>query len=113
MHWLRWARFDTAAVAILAALSCLPAAVAHEGPLASASACASCHRPEGAGTAIPSIAGWDEKRIVDAMLAYRSGQRASQIMRVVASAVSLDEIAAIARVLAAEGATQKPAVAAK
>jgi cytochrome c553 len=65
-----------------------------------AAACASCHRPDGRGTGIPTIAGLDEDRIVKLMLAYRLESHGNQIMHVVASALSPEEIAAIAHYLA-------------
>ncbi len=91
--------FLLVAGAALAAARPGAAASAMEGSQLAA-ACASCHRPDGRGTGIPPIAGLDEDRIVKSMLAYRSDVHGSQIMHVVAAALSPDEIAAIARYLA-------------
>lgn len=66
-----------------------------------AGACAACHQP-GAHDAIPSIMGLDEGRAVSMMLSYRSGARQSQVMHVVASALSAEEITAVAHYLAGQ-----------
>jgi sulfide dehydrogenase cytochrome subunit len=66
-----------------------------------AAACASCHRLDGRDTGIPPVVGLDAASITQAMLAYRSGARASQIMQVVARALTPPQIASIARYLAA------------
>jgi cytochrome c553 len=73
-----------------------------------AAACASCHRPDGHDTVIPSIAGLDESRIVHLMLAYRSAERGSQIMRVVADALTPEEIEAVANYVARHPSEKKP-----
>ena len=89
-----------------ALLLCIGLAVAAGGRAAVASdasqlaaACASCHATAGDAGAIPRIAGSDQSLIEFSMLAYRSGQRESQAMRIVANALSLDEITAVARYL--------------
>jgi cytochrome c553 len=90
-------------VLLLACLSALPAAADTPGrPLAAA--CASCHRLDGHAAEISPLLGKDEGAIVQAMLAYRSGARESQIMHIVATALSPDEITAIGHYLA----SQKP-----
>ena len=66
-----------------------------------AAVCASCHPLDGRNTGIPPLAGLDEAKIAQAMLAYRSGERTSQTMHVVAAALSPAEIARVARYLAA------------
>lgn len=66
-----------------------------------AATCASCHRLDGRDEGIPSIIGLDEKKFADTMEAFRSGQRSSQIMHVVALSLSDEEIAALAHYLAA------------
>ena len=64
-----------------------------------AASCASCHG--GAGAAgIARLADLDAAQVVQAMLSYRRGERRSQIMRVVAAALSPDEIMAVAAYLA-------------
>jgi cytochrome c553 len=65
-----------------------------------AAACASCHRTDGHDTVIPSIAGLDESRIVHLMLAYRAAEQGSQIMHVVAGALTAEEIEAVAHYVA-------------
>ncbi len=61
--------------------------------------CASCHLS--AGGAIPPIVR-NQGRIETAMLAYRSDPNSSQIMHVVARALSPEEITAVAQYLAAQ-----------
>ncbi len=65
-----------------------------------AASCAACHLSGADGAGIPPIAGHDEKRIEQTMLAYRSDAHGSQIMHVVAAALSPAEIATIAHYLA-------------
>ncbi len=67
-----------------------------------AAACAACHRLDGRDTALPPVAGADEAGIVRALLAYRAPDASSQIMHVVAGALSPEEIAAVAHYLAAQ-----------
>lgn len=67
-----------------------------------AGACAGCHDPDAQGDAIPPIAGLPENQIVQSMRAYRSGKRSSQIMHVVATALSEQETAAIAHYYAGQ-----------
>ena len=92
-----------AGLACLAAQPCA-AASGNQGTQLAAS-CASCHRPDGRDTGIPPVVGLDESRIVQSMRAYRAGERTSQIMNVVAAALSAEETAAVAHYLAG----QKPA----
>ena len=65
-----------------------------------AAMCAACHRLDGRDQGIPSIIGLDPKKLSEAMEAYRSGKRSSQIMSVVARSLSTEEIAALAEYLA-------------
>jgi cytochrome c553 len=65
-----------------------------------AAACASCHQPDGHDTVIPPLAGLEESRIVHLMLAYRSAEQRSQIMHVVAGALTPEEIQAVAHFVA-------------
>jgi cytochrome c553 len=88
------------AVALAGLIAQPGAAIAGNQGRELAAACASCHRPDGHGTAIPSIAGLDETRIVHSMLAYRSADQGNQIMHVVAGALSPEEIATVAHYLA-------------
>ena len=63
--------------------------------------CAACHRLDGQDTAIPSIVGMDVPKFADAMTAFKSGARSSQIMHVVALQLSDAEIEILAEYLAA------------
>ena len=67
-----------------------------------AAMCASCHRLDGRDKGIPSIAGMDKEKFVDAMAAFKSGERSSQIMHVVALSLGDGEIATLAEYLAAQ-----------
>ena len=73
-----------------------------------AAVCASCHRLNGGDRFIPSIVGLGEDRLTRAMLAYRLGERSSHIMRAIALSLSDEEIAAVARFLAAQGKKAEP-----
>jgi cytochrome subunit of sulfide dehydrogenase len=66
-----------------------------------AAMCASCHRPDGGDRGIPTILGMGPEMLSRAMLAYRSSERPSHIMRAVALSLSDEEIATVARYLAA------------
>lgn len=65
--------------------------------------CASCHRLDGRDRGIPPIVGLSEGQLTRAMLADRSGERTSHIMQAVALSLSDEEIATVARYLAAQG----------
>ena len=65
-----------------------------------AASCAACHRPGGGGSAIPALVGLDEAQLATILLEYRSGVRRSQIMRVIADAISPEEIVRVAHALA-------------
>ena len=73
-----------------------------------AAVCASCHRLDGGEKGIPSIIGLGEDRLTRAMLAYRSGERSSHIMRAIALSLSDEEIATVARFLDAQGKKAEP-----
>ena len=66
-----------------------------------AAMCASCHRLDGSGKAIPSIVGMDKQKLIDAIAAYQSGARASSIMHAVALQLGDGETATLADYLAA------------
>lgn len=72
-----------------------------------AAICASCHRLDGRDKGIPSIVGMDKEKFADAMTAFKSGERSSQIMHAVALSLSDDEIATLAEYLAAQPAETK------
>jgi cytochrome c553 len=71
-----------------------------------AAACASCHLQDGQGSGIPPIAGLTESRIAEQMFGYRASEARSQIMYVVANALTLREITDVAHYIA----EQPPAV---
>jgi cytochrome c553 len=66
-----------------------------------AATCASCHGPNGSDQGIPAIMGLDEQRIIAAMLAYRQSERPNHVMHAVAISLSDEELASVARYLAA------------
>lgn len=68
-----------------------------------AAICASCHRLDGGGTGIPSIIGLGEERLTNALLAYRASESPNHIMHVIALSLSDEEIASVARYVAAQG----------
>jgi cytochrome c553 len=96
-----------AASPILLAVSARVAAANDQGEQIAA-VCASCHRLDGGDRFIPSIVGLGEDRLTRAMLAYRLGERPSHIMQAIALSLSDEEIAAVARFLAAQGRKAEP-----
>jgi cytochrome subunit of sulfide dehydrogenase len=66
-----------------------------------AAMCASCHRLDGGDDGIPTILGMSPEMLTHAMLAYRSRERPSHIMRAIALSLNDEEIATVARYLAA------------
>ncbi|WP_246738103.1 c-type cytochrome [Bradyrhizobium sp. CCBAU 051011] len=66
-----------------------------------AAMCASCHRLDGGDGGIPTILGMSPKMLTRTMLAYRAHERPSHIMRAIALSLSDEEIATVARHLAA------------
>src|SRR6266498_1461891 len=66
-----------------------------------AAMCASCHRLDARDGGIPTILGMSPEMLTRAMLAYRSREHPSHIMRAVALSLSDEEIATVARYLAA------------
>jgi cytochrome subunit of sulfide dehydrogenase len=94
-------------IALLAILSLFPfsvqrsTATENEQGAQLAAMCAACHRLDGRDQGIPSIIGLDPKKLSEAMEAFRSGKRSSQIMNVVARSISTEEMAALAEYLAA------------
>jgi cytochrome subunit of sulfide dehydrogenase len=67
-----------------------------------AAVCASCHRLDGRDHGIPSIVGLDQATLVAEMAAFKSGERTSQIMRVMSLSLTADDFSAVARYLAAQ-----------
>ena len=92
---------------ILLAASARAAAANDQGGQIAA-VCASCHRLDGGEKGIPSIIGLGEDPLTRAMLAYRLGERPSHIMRAIALSLSDEEIATVARFLAAQGKKAEP-----
>ena len=95
---------NAAALAWAAALA-LPMSAALASGSASnarelAATCAACHGPPGREPAIPDITGLDENHCMQMLVAYRKGERRSQVMQIVAAALTPDEIAAVAHFLA-------------
>jgi sulfide dehydrogenase cytochrome subunit len=68
-----------------------------------AAACASCHRLDGAGMGIPTIIGLGEQKLTSALLAYRVSESPNHIMHAIALSLSDEEIASVARYVAAQG----------
>jgi cytochrome c553 len=97
-----------AASPILLVAASARAAAANDEGRQIAAVCASCHRLDGGEKGIPSIIGLGEDRLTHAMLAYRSGERSSHIMRAIALSLSDEEIATVARFLAAQGKKAEP-----
>jgi cytochrome c553 len=67
-----------------------------------AAVCASCHGLSGGDTGIPAIMGLDEQKIIAAIIAYRASERPNHIMHAIALSFSNEEIASVARYLAAQ-----------
>lgn len=67
-------------------------------PAMMAHSCAGCHGTNGSsvGPSIPSIAGMDQERFIDAMLDYRRGERAATIMTRMAKGYTDADIAGMA-----------------
>jgi cytochrome subunit of sulfide dehydrogenase len=66
-----------------------------------AAMCASCHCLDGGDHGIPTILGIGPETLTRAMIAYRSSERPGHIMHAVALSLSDEEIATVARYLAA------------
>jgi cytochrome c553 len=77
-----------------------PAAESNQGTQLAA-ICAACHRLDGLDQGIPTIIGLDEKKFTEIMADFKSDKRKSQIMSVVARSLSDEEIAELAKYLAA------------
>jgi cytochrome c len=77
-----------------------PAILAIEGDPAYgeylAGECTTCHQADGEDKGIPSITGWPEEDFVVALHAYKQQYRPHQVMRLIAGALSDEEIAALA-----------------
>lgn len=58
--------------------------------------CLTCHQASGEDKGIPAIVGWPEEDFVIAMHAYKNKKREHPVMRMIASPLSAEEIAALA-----------------
>lgn len=58
--------------------------------------CLTCHQSSGANDGIPAIVGWPAEDFVIAMHAYKNKKREHPVMRMIASRLSAEEIAALA-----------------
>jgi cytochrome c553 len=65
-----------------------------------ATECMTCHRAAAVGSAIPSIVGIDEARFAETVRAYRDRELPNPVMQNVASRLTDEEIAALARYFA-------------
>jgi cytochrome c553 len=68
-----------------------------------AATCASCHRLDGHDKGTPPIIGLGEERLTSALLAYRASESPNHIMHAIALSLSDEEIASVARYVAAQG----------
>jgi cytochrome c553 len=73
-----------------------------------AATCAACHGSAGTTQGIPSLAGLDESRIMDAMATYKASERPNHIMHAVALSLSDEELKCLARYLAQHKPEAKP-----
>jgi cytochrome subunit of sulfide dehydrogenase len=73
-----------------------------------AAMCAACHRLDGGDRGIPPIIGLGEDRLTRSMLAYRSSEHPSHIMHAIALSLTDQEIASVARFLAAQNKRATP-----
>jgi cytochrome subunit of sulfide dehydrogenase len=92
-------RFSIAVTLVLLGSRVGVAADADQGAQLAA-ACAACHGPAGVDQGIPTIAGLDERKIVDAMQAFRRSEALSQVMHAVALSLTDEELASVAEYLA-------------
>ena len=67
-------------------------------------ACVTCHQLSGTDNGIPPIVGWDEKAFISTMMSYKTKERDHQVMVMIATPLTKEEIEA----LAAYFATIKP-----
>jgi cytochrome c553 len=82
-----------------------PPNVAAKGVQSMAAGCAMCHGTQGrvaAGSVVVGLAGRPKDEIVQAMAAFKSGQKAATIMHQIAKGYSDAEVAAIAEYFAGQ-----------
>jgi cytochrome c553 len=58
--------------------------------------CTSCHRPDGAPSAIPSVLGKTQDEFIALLTAYRDGRKTNQVMISVAKSLDDEQMAALA-----------------
>lgn len=58
--------------------------------------CTSCHRPDGAPSAIPSLLGKTQCEFIALLTAYRDGRKTNQVMISVAKSLDDEQMAALA-----------------
>lgn len=73
-----------------------------------AATCAACHPADKPGTGIPTIAGRDEREIIEAMRRFEASPSPSHVMHAVALSLSDEELAAVARYLAGQAGEGRP-----
>lgn len=101
--------------ALLPAISLVTAATVHAGDAANGQAlsatCAACHGPDGNSPldTNPKLAGQYESYLVQALQAYRSGDRQNPIMAGFAAALSDQDIADLAAYFASQPSDLKTA----
>lgn len=81
----------------------LPAGAAWAAAPPGAAACTGCHRPPGQGGAMASLQGRPAGDIVDAMRAYRAGERSPTVMDRIAKGFTDAEVRSIADWFAGQG----------
>lgn len=90
----------TASRALAAALMLCSGPAIAEGDAAYgeylAGECVVCHRADGEMEGIPAIIGWDEDLFLEAMNAYRTGERKNDAMRSVVIPLGDEELKALA-----------------
>src|ERR1051325_1583688 len=92
---------SAAAIGVCLALAAFRANATEAPP--GASSCSGCHAASAAvETPVPHLAGMPAARLIEAMLAFRAGQRPGTIMPRIAKGFSEGEIAAIAAWYAAQ-----------
>ena len=107
-HWVRHALtcFVAMGLSLVATGHVLAGGVDHGAQIAAT--CASCHRVEAGERGIPPIVGLSEAKLTQALLAYRFSERPSHVMHAIALSLSDEDIAGVARFLAAKGKASPP-----
>ncbi len=60
------------------------------------SECVTCHIKSGSSQGIPSITGWDPKDFVDVINMYKNKERSNQVMQLVASRLTDEQVVSLA-----------------